>query len=112
MNEHYTRVVVRKYGTLEDNGSIPHSLDDMIAALTAARDEIPEEYRDSAEVDCEPECSYGDYFAAMEVSYYRPENEEEMAKRLAQEKRAAEQRAARARRDLEIAQERLKALEA
>lgn len=110
MNEHYTCVIVRKYGTLEDNGSIPHSLDDMIAALTAARDEIPEEYRDSAEVDCDPEFSCGDYFAAMEVSYYRPENEEERAKRLAEERLAAKQRAARAQRDLEIAQERLKEL--
>lgn len=110
MDIHQVQVKVRKYGTLEDNGSIPHSLDDMIAALTAARDEIPEEYRDSAEVDCDPECSYGDYFAAMEVSYYRPENDDERAKRLAEERLAAKQRAARAQRDLEIAQERLKEL--
>lgn len=110
MSKHCTRVVVRKYGTLEDNGSIPHSLDDMIAALNAARDEIPEEYRHSAEVDCEPECSYGDYFAAMEVYYYRPENDEEKAKRRAEERRNAERLAAQARRNLEIAQERLKEL--
>lgn len=110
MDGHQVRVIVREWGSLKANGSIPHTLDGLIAALNEARDEIPEEYRQSADVDCDPDCSYGDYFEAMEVYYYRPENEEEKATRLAQEKRAAEQRAARARRDLEIAQERLKEL--
>lgn len=110
MNKHYTRVVVREWGTLKANGSIPHTLDGLIDALNKARNEIPEEYRQSADVDCEPDCSYGDYFEAMEVYYYRPENEEEKATRLAQEKWAAEQRAARARLELEIAQERLREL--
>jgi hypothetical protein len=110
MNEHYTRVVVRKYGTLGGNGNIPNTLDEMIAALSAARDEIPEEYRTTAEVDCSPDCEFGEYYDAMMVYYCRPENEQEKAARVDDERRAAKRRAAQAQRDLEIAQERLREL--
>ncbi len=110
MNEHYTRVVVRKYGTLGGNGNIPNTLDEMIAALSAARDEIPEEYRTTAEVDCSPDCEFGEYYDAMMVYYYRPENKEEKAKRLADEITQALDRVVRARKELDAALRRMEAV--
>jgi len=82
MAKHETRIEVRQYGTLKRDDSIPHKLDDMIAALTAARDDIPEEYRASAEVDCEPESELGEYYSALSICYYRPETDAEREERL------------------------------
>lgn len=78
-----TRVEVRQYGTLKADDNIPHKLDEMIAALQAARADIPEEYRASAEVDCEPEYELGEYYSALSVCYYRPETDAERQERLA-----------------------------
>jgi len=40
---------------------------------------IPEEHRDGAEIDIDTTCEYGDYYAIVEVDYYRPETSEEEA---------------------------------
>lgn len=79
---HETRIEVRQYGTLKRDDSIPYKLDDMIDALIRARDEIPEEYRASAQVDCDPEYELGEYYPALSVCYYRPETADEKEGRI------------------------------
>ena len=61
-------------------------LDDVIGSLAKIREEIPEEYRASAECVIESESGYEDsHCATILVTYSRPETDDEVTKRLKSE---------------------------
>jgi hypothetical protein len=61
-------------------------LDDVIGSLVKIREEIPEEYRASAECVIESESGYEDsHYATILVTYSRPETDDEVTKRLKSE---------------------------
>jgi len=47
--------------------------------------EVPEEYRDSTEIEFEADMDYDDSFCSVKIYYYRPETEEEKEEREARE---------------------------
>jgi hypothetical protein len=54
------------------------TLDKMIASLTAIRESIPRQYRDSAMAEISSVLSYGDSnYPRIEIKYVRPETNEE-----------------------------------
>jgi len=58
---------------------LPHYLRNAISALNDVLLSIPEEYRDSAEIDFEPEYSHGEVFQLITISYQRQMTAEELA---------------------------------
>ncbi len=86
MNDITVTVIVRSMGTGQ-GGSIPYKLDELLSALNDARLEVPAEYRGSIEVDCEPSYEFGEHYARMQITYERPENEKEKARRIVDEQR-------------------------
>jgi hypothetical protein len=70
---------------------MPDRLADLIPWLQQRYDQIPAEHRDDATVSLDV-ASEGDcHYAYMTISYYRPQNEQEMVKRkLEDEKRLAQ----------------------
>lgn len=76
-----------------DDEWIPDKLVDAIAWLTGKLEEIPEEFRAIAEIEVDSESGYeGSHYGHIEITYRRPETDEEMATRLAEEKRCANAR--------------------
>lgn len=70
-------------------------LDDMIAWATALRDSVPPEFRDKINVCFDSVCGWEDsHYAHIQVWYFRPETDEEMAVRTAAEHRNQERAAA------------------
>jgi hypothetical protein len=58
---------------------LPEMLDETIAALFEAREEIPAEYRNYAYVDCGPVHEYGEAYESIRVAYTRPMTPDERA---------------------------------
>ncbi len=58
---------------------------DFIKLITDCISSMPAEYRDSARVDFEKEDEYGDTYCYLEISYDRPETDQEEAARIQQE---------------------------
>lgn len=73
------------------------SLNKVIASLEAIRDSIPPEYRDAARCGIDSESGYeGSHYANIEVTYSRPETDEEWEARKADvHRRLANQTAAK-----------------
>lgn len=67
-------------------GDIPYKLDEFFAKLNEVRLSIPAEYRDSAEIDCDPEWERGESYARVRISYSRPMTEEEVAEQAAEDR--------------------------
>ncbi|RVO55187.1 hypothetical protein CN090_04530 [Sinorhizobium meliloti] len=107
MGEPRKTVTIRRWGCLADHGNIPHKLEEFVAALQAALDEVPAEHKHTAEVDCDPEHEYGESYAAVRVTYDRPMTEEEIAAEEAEERRRAIRRMRIAEREVAIMRERL-----
>lgn len=62
------------------------SLSEVIDSLIAIRDSIPAEYRSAARCEIDSESGYeGSHYASIEVTYERPETDEEVTRRLHQE---------------------------
>ena len=77
-------------------------LDDVIASLQKIRDKIPEEYRAVADCDIDTSSGYeGSYYAHIEVNYWRPQTEAEIAERQRGREEAAATRRAAARAEYE-----------
>lgn len=64
-------VTMIEYGPGYDK-SLPHTLAGTIAELSSALAAIPEEYRESAEFDIEPDYSHGEVFQHAIITYRRP----------------------------------------
>lgn len=58
---------------------IPYTLAGAIKEFSACLESIPEEYRDSAEIDFEPEYSHGEVFQRIVITYRRPMTPAELA---------------------------------
>ncbi|MBY3263897.1 hypothetical protein HFO15_19925 [Rhizobium laguerreae] len=89
MEKRDVTITVREYGySMDCQGYPPHNLRDAISAFSAALDEIPEPYRDTASIDFEPYWSHGETFEYVRVTYDRPETDEETTSRIAAERAA------------------------
>jgi len=87
---------------------LPRTLNEAIEMLCDAESAIPAEYRDSARVDFEPQCEYGEYYAQVRVTYSRPMTDAELeqhaadeSKHWAEQLRCAEDRVAYCRSQME-----------
>lgn len=81
-----TRTVVVLYQERVDDGPFNlygMPLNEFIAALEDLRDEIPEEYRDAAQIEVSSEADYDSYTPAIRITYTRPETPEEAETRAA-----------------------------
>lgn len=68
---------------------------DVIAWFETILETIPEEYRDVARCRIDSASGYeGSHYGHIEIEYYRPETDAEMARRIAAEKAAAAEREA------------------
>lgn len=105
----YKTINVRHFGTCGDP-AVPEMLDDMIAELTAARDEIPAEYRQYAFVDCGPVHEYGEAHESLRVAYTRPMTPDEQAEDARADLAEWRGRYEEARARIAAAQERLRGL--
>jgi len=76
---------VREWGACTDSGAVPHKLSDLIAALNEAMAEIPPQFMEAAEVDCEPSYEFGETYERVRVTYRR-----EMSQTEREEWRASE----------------------
>lgn len=86
MNNTITETV-RYWGACSDNGEVPpRMLSDFMDALDAAMNEIPREYRATAEIDFDPDQEYGETYDAVRITYERPETPAETTVRLANER--------------------------
>ncbi|MGG7534703.1 hypothetical protein [Rhizobium sp. 12,4] len=80
-------ITVREFGYGADCQDYPpHNLRGAIEAFSAALDEIPEPYRETASIDFEPYWSHGETFEYVRITYDRPETEAETASRIAAER--------------------------
>jgi hypothetical protein len=61
-----------------------YNLKDCITTLTKAFNSVPEECRNSARFHVDYGEEYGSVYAHQEISYQRPETDDEMAKRIKQ----------------------------
>lgn len=78
---------VRYWGACSDNGDVPpRMLSDFMAELNAAMNEIPREYRATAEIDFDPDSEYGETYDAVRITYERPETPAETTVRLENER--------------------------
>lgn len=57
----------------------PHTLVGAIGEFSSVLATIPEEYRESAEIDFEPEYSHGEAFQRVTITYQRPMTPDELA---------------------------------
>lgn len=78
------RIVVVNHERYEPGAFVfDGTLDDIIKALTTIRDSIPEEYRADATCTIDSESGWeGSHSPSIEIAYYRPETDEEVARRL------------------------------
>lgn len=95
-----------------DNGEIPTKLQDFIAKLFEALDEIPDECRDTAEIDLEPRYAYGDAYANVVVTYERPKEPKDISAEREEEVRRTASFLRKAEREVEIMRDRLEKLKA
>lgn len=80
---HTTTVKVATYGfNCRYDAPIPHKLTDLIDVLQSVLERIPAEFRDTAEVDCDPDHEYGESYEAIRITYERPATPEEVEARL------------------------------
>lgn len=63
----------------------PHDLAAVIAALSAAMDSVPAEYRQSAHIDFDPYWEHGEHYSQVCVTYSRPMTEAEADQYAAEE---------------------------
>lgn len=79
----------------DDTDLIPESLDGFIDFWKSKLNIIPEEYRSAAKIEYRAESDWDCPYLVVELSYERPENEEEKVRRKDDEdKRKAEVRSA------------------
>lgn len=97
---HETEVLHRHYGTCGKDGHLPHRAIAALQRLYADVALIPLAYQASAEFDCEPDydCADGIY-AAVKITYRRPETTSEAAERIADDRSRLENNIARAEKD-------------
>lgn len=65
--------------------NLPETAVGFIATLQEQLEEIPERYRNEAEIEIEPRNNHGDPWAELRITYYRLETDEEEATRLKEE---------------------------
>ena len=88
-----------------NNGWLPENFQQAIAWLQEKFDSIPAEYRETATIEIDSGTYYDSTYSSLEIEYFRPETDEEMNSRVAnQQSRAEEER----RREIDLL-ERLKA---
>ena len=77
------RVSVREVGHYSFDGELPNTLQGWIDWLEAARQEVPEQYRDQLHCEVEWESGYYDSgdSASVKIWYDRPETDDEMMAR-------------------------------
>lgn len=81
-----------------DEGFPPSGLLDFSKWLQSKIDAIPEEYRETAQIEIESVSSYEDtHYASISINYWRPETDEEIEARVQKERirREAEEEKAR-----------------
>lgn len=84
--EHTTTVTVRYWGARSPDGRIPYRAAEFLNAVQTAFNEIPEEYRDSAVFDADPDYEFGETYSALRLTYERPETTSEAEARVAAER--------------------------
>lgn len=84
--EHTTTVTVRYWGTCSPDRHIPYRAAEFLEAVQTAFNEIPEEYRDSAVFDADPDYEFGETYSALRLTYERPETPPEASARRAAER--------------------------
>lgn len=100
MNEHKTKTVMVVQVSQYDAAFPPENADNFVQWVNQKISEIPEQYMSSAKVEIGAEDSYGSYHATIEISYRRPETDEEMQARIYAQESFAEQRRSRELRQL------------
>ena len=99
-NERQLRKVAVFFGRYWD-GNVPEGVGDFIDWLTALREGVPAEYRASMKFEIDTATEWDSTYATIEVSYERPETDEEMAGRIQAAARRQRERLDRARREYE-----------
>lgn len=90
------------YGSLLDGGKYePDSVGDVIDWLTKLLASIPAEHQASARFEVESYSEYDSDKAVVRVTYTRPETDEELAERIAEEKERRQRNEAQERRQLD-----------
>lgn len=78
---------IRHCGPCGDTGEgVPHKLTEFQDWLAKAVLEIPPKYLGTAEIDFEPDYEFGEYYAAVRITYERQEAPEETATRITKER--------------------------
>ncbi len=76
---------VKTYG-YDGDADLPRSLVDAVQTFSEDLLSIPKEFREDAEIDFEPGFEYGESYARVRITYERPETEQEVAARVANER--------------------------
>lgn len=90
MDRQDTRVKVFE-GERYNNGWPPERAIEFVAWLNERLAQIPVDYMGSARVEIGSTQSYGDDYATIEISYIRPETDEEVAERYAAQRQRLDQ---------------------
>lgn len=81
-------VTVKVYDSEETRfESMPCDFNSFLKWVDWVKQSVPEEFRKTARVDIEARQDYDGYIASVEVSYVRPETEDEYSTRLKEEQR-------------------------
>jgi len=85
--------------------AMPSKPTEFLAFWEEKFNEVPEEYRDSTEIEFEADMDYDSVISSVEIYYYRPETEEEKEEREARETQARMINEARERQQLALLME-------
>lgn len=79
MIEKTTTVTVRHWGPCQPDGHAPYRLAEFLLAADDAFKLVPDDYKDSAMIDFDPEHSHGETYEQVRITYEQPMTPEEIA---------------------------------